>query len=258
MNILTIDVGNTNISFAVFSIIRYKKDNSDCRPQIGRLIKKFYIPTQRYNMGNLKKLLAHQTFEKIIICSVVPKVLQKLKIDLKKLLSRSPHCLGEDIKVPIRNLYQKPRQVGQDRLVNAFAAAEIYGLPAIIVDFGTAITFDAVSKNNEYLGGAILPGIEISLDALARRTALLPRVKLKKPSQLIGRDTKNSILSGVVYGYAILVDAFVKRIKKELAGPRVKVIATGGDIDMIGPMLSQIKIEDTNLTHKGLALISQI
>ncbi len=241
--LLAIDIGNTNISFGIF------------RDQI--LTKRFNIPTQKYTAKNLRSSLGKIKVDDSIICSVVPKVLCILKYDLKKLLHKKPYCLGEDVKVPIKNLYRRPKQVGQDRLVNAYGVATIYGFPAIIVDFGTAITFDVISRNKEYLGGIILPGLEMSLDTLAEKTALLPRVKLSRPGALIGLDTQSSILSGIIYGSAVLVDGLIKQIKKELGYSRLRVIGTGGNIDLIRPLSKQMKKIDLNLTLKGLNLIAQ-
>jgi type III pantothenate kinase len=147
-------------------------------------------------------------------------------------------------------------QVGQDRLVNAYAASKLYGAPLVVIDFGTAVTFDVVSKNREYLGGMILPGLGISLDALAQRTALLPKIKLANPSEFIGRDTKNSMLSGIVYGFTALTDDLAGRIKGKI-GRDSKVIATGGNISLIGRYCRSINKIDKNLTLRGLSLIYQ-
>ena len=216
------------------------------------------LPKETINtIQGLKNSLGKITIDDSIICSVVPDAGRVLERDVKRLFIHQPFIVGKNIKVPIKNLYRKPRQVGQDRLVNAYGVAVIYGHPAIIVDFGTAITFDVISKNKEYLGGLILPGLEISLDALVERTALLPRVRLSRPRELIGRDTQGSILSGVVHGCSVLVDALIKQIKKELGYPKVRVIGTGGHIDLIKPLLRRVMIIDANITLKGLALIAQ-
>jgi type III pantothenate kinase len=156
--------------------------------------------------------------------------------------------------VPIKNLYRKPYQVGQDRLVNAYAGLKLYGAPLIVVDFGTAVTFDVVSRNNEYLGGMILPGLGISLDVLADRAALLPNIKLDKPKEFIGRDTKNSMLSGIVYGFAALTDYLAARIKNKI-GKNAKVIGTGGDIGLASKYCEGINKIDKDLIQKGLNLI---
>ncbi len=242
--LLAIDIGNTNINLGLF--------------RGGRLSRRFIIPTKekRYQ-SHLKKIISQYKINDIIICSVVPRATKILEKDLKKLLGKQPYIIGKDIKAPIRNLYQKPKQVGQDRLVNAYAGVMLYGAPLIAVDFGTAITFDVVSRNKEYLGGMILPGLGISLDVLNQRTALLPRIKLEEPNEFIGRDTKSSMLSGIVYGFAALTDDLVIRIKKKI-GKNARVIGTGGSIDLIGKYCRRIDRIDKDLTLKGLNLIYRI
>lgn len=242
--LLAVDIGNTNISFGVF--------------ETNRIIRRFSVPTKDYSLFRIKKELRQARIDDVIICSVVPNVTGILEKDLKRLFLRQPYILGKSIAVPIKNLYRKPEQVGKDRLVNAYAGVMYYGAPLIVVDFGTAITFDVISENREYLGGMILPGLEISLDALFRKTALLPQVKLSKPKDLIGRDTKNSMLSGIVYGFAALTDGLVGEIKSKFhknKSKSVKVIGTGGNINLIGTYCSKIDRIDNDLTLKGLSLI---
>jgi type III pantothenate kinase len=166
-----------------------------------------------------------------------------------------PLVLGKDIIVPIKNLYKKPKQVGQDRLVNAYACLKLYGKPAIIVDFGTATTFDYLDKNGTYQGGLITPGIGISLQALAENTALLPKIKLKKPKGLIGKDTVESIRSGIFYSMAAVCDGIIEKIKDKY-GSKVKVVATGGLSNFFSPYCKYIDIIDKDLTLKGIHLIS--
>jgi type III pantothenate kinase len=165
-----------------------------------------------------------------------------------------PYVLGENITAPIRNRYRKPRQVGQDRLVNAYAAACRWGVPAIVVDYGTAVTFDIVSQKNDYIGGMIFPGLQMSLAALHEKTALLPRIKLAKPSMFFGRNTRSSILSGVIYGYAAMTESLVSMIQTRIAKPAV-VIGTGGDIKLITGYTRIFTAVDPHLTLKGLQRI---
>ena len=238
--LLAADIGNTNISFGIF-----KGD---------RLIKKFNIPTKTYCFRRLKTCLGRIKPEASIICSVVPLKTKILDRDLRKLPGKKPIIIGKDIKVPIKNLYRRPKQVGQDRLVNAYAGTRIYGAPLIVVDYGTAITFDCISKKKEYLGGLILPGLRISLEALAQKTALLPKIELGTPRELIGRDTKNSMLSGIVFGFSALTDDLVKRIRNKI-GKNARVIGTGGNILTIGNYCRRIDIKDRDLTLKGLNII---
>lgn len=239
--LLAVDIGNTNISLGLFKGRRLKVRKS--------------IPTKAsFYIKGLKALFHRYQVEDVIICSVVPLATNKLKDCLRRLWKGDPLILGKDIQVPIKNLYRKPAQVGQDRLVNAYAGASLYGVPLVVADFGTAVTFDVISKNKEYLGGIILPGLKISLDALAERTALLPKIKLAKPREFIGGDTEGSILSGVVLGSAFLSDRLIVKLRQRI-GKSLKVIGTGGDISLMRKFSEQIKIIDPDLTLKGLRLI---
>lgn len=257
--LLAIDIGNTNITFGIF--------------QGSKIIKRFDIPTKRVihsRRGRFPATLFSskrdparyytgwrenvQNIDAAVICSVVPAATKILGRDLKGALGIKPYYIGKDIRVPIKNLYRKPAQVGQDRLVNAFAGVKIYGAPLVIVDFGTAITFDIISKNKEYMGGMILPGLNISLEALNQRTALLPKIKLARPKEFIGRDTKNSMLSGIIYGFAALTDDLVMRIKDKI-GRDAKVIGTGGNINLMGKFCRKINKIDPDLTLKGLTAL---
>jgi type III pantothenate kinase len=238
--LLAIDIGNTNISFGIFK---------------GRvIIKRFDIPTKHYSRKILSRQLACARIGDTVICSVVPKATLILGKDLVKLLGRRPYIIGKDINVPIKNLYRQPRQVGSDRLVNAYTGVILYGSPLIVVDFGTAVTFDVISRNKSYLGGMILPGLQISLDALFQRAALLPKIRLNKPKEFIGKDTKSSMTSGLIYGFACLTDNMAKRIKKKI-GKGAKVIGTGGNIDLIARFCAQFDKIDRDLTLKGLNFI---
>ncbi|MCX5706084.1 MAG: type III pantothenate kinase [Candidatus Omnitrophica bacterium] len=238
--LLAIDIGNTNITFGLF--------------QKRRIIRSFNITTQGYSLKKLKAKLGRIKIEDTIICSVVPKISRVLERDLRIWISKRPYNIGKDIIVPIRNLYRIPKQVGQDRLVNAYAGVKLYGSPLIVVDFGTAITFDIISKKKEYLGGMIIPGLNISLEALNQRTALLPKIKLGKPKEFIGRDTRSSMLSGIVYGFGALTDDLVNRIRDKI-GRKAQVIATGGNISLISKYCKSINRVDSELTLKGLNMI---
>jgi len=242
--LLAIDIGNTNINLGLF--------------QGNRLYRRYAIPTKTRNYRPcLKKIITRNKINDAIICSVVPQAAKILAKDLERLSGKHPYIIGKDIKVPVKNLYRKPKEVGQDRLVNAYAGVILFGAPLIAVDFGTAITFDVVSRNREYLGGMIVPGLGISLDVLNQRTALLPKIKLENPREFIGRDTRSSMLSGIVYGFAALTDDLVLRIKKKI-GENAKVIGTGGNIDLIARYCRRVTQIDKDLTLKGLSLIYRI
>ncbi len=244
--ILTVDIGNTNINFAVFNK--------------GKMLFGFKSATKKnlfkFDLLNFKKNLnkrgiSQKQIENVIICSVVPKSTKILKSSLSHLFNIKPLICGENIKVPIKNLYKNPGQVGQDRLVAAFAAAKLYGMPIIVVDFGTATTFDVVSRKGASLGGIIFPGIGISLEALHEKTALLPKVRLKKPPKVIAKDTAGSILSGIFYGFAGLVDSLIERIFQQL-NLRPSVVFTGGFAEIMSKYCKAKHRIDSNLILKGL------
>jgi type III pantothenate kinase len=239
---LTIDIGNTSVTLGLF--------------QADKLMHRAALATRNNQYYTFfKPFFRKYPIDKVIVSSVVPQATRKLEVALKKLKIKHVIILGKNLVVPISNLYQFPGQVGQDRLVNAFAAIKLYGIPAIVVDFGTAITFDVISSKQEYLGGMILPGIETSLAALYEKTALLPRIKLDTaPKNLIGKNTRDSMLSGVIFGFASLTDGVIKKLKLKL-GQRVKVIGTGGNIKFIFPHCQEFSAIDLNLTLKGLNLI---
>ncbi|MFH1441512.1 MAG: type III pantothenate kinase [Candidatus Omnitrophota bacterium] len=239
--LLAIDIGNTNISLGIF------RDK--------RLLKKNSIATYDNNRGRyLKKFFIQNKIKDVIICSVVPEITGVVEKELIKLLAKRAYILGDNIKVPVKNLYSKPGQVGQDRLVNAYYSIMNYGSPLIVIDFGTAVTFDVISKRKEYIGGMILPGLKISLETLCDKTALLPRVKLNKPCEFIGRDTKNSMLSGIVYGFSCLCECLTEKIKAKI-GKNTKIIITGGDVGLIKQYYKKNCIIDPDVAIKGLNLI---
>ncbi len=246
--IITIDIGNTNITAGIF----YGP----------RLIGKRRFPTHKYSSyesGFKGFLKAHrvdlESSRPVVISSVVPVSLARLVMHLNNIMRPRFIIAGRDVKVPIRNLYRNKAEVGQDRLVNAYAASSIYGAPCVVVDLGTAITFDVVSKKGEYLGGLILPGIEISLRSLYEKTALLPRVELKKAPSIIGKDTVNSMRGGILFGFGAMCDCLSSKYRKIL-GKKTKIIATGGNAGLMKEYTSSIQIVDEDLTLKGLLLLA--
>ncbi len=240
---LAINIGNSNIHIGVFNGMRLQT--------------KYSLPAKKPDyITGFKKIILKYGIESALICSVVPQATKIIEETSRKILELRPYVIGRDISVPIKNLYRKPKMLGQDRLVNAYAAAMLYGTPVVIIDFGTAITFDIVSSKNEYLGGMILAGIRTSLEALAQKTALLPKLSLENPKEFIGRNTKNSILSGTVYGFARLTDGLITQIK-DSTGKDTRVIACGGDAEFINAYCRKIEKIDLNLTLKGINLIYQ-
>jgi type III pantothenate kinase len=195
-----------------------------------------------------------QDVQDVAISSVVPSCTLALKEMVEKTIKRTPLIVGKDTNTGITIRYENPAEVGADRLVNAVAGFELYGGPLIIVDFGTATTFDAISEKAEYLGGVIAPGIEISAEALFSRAARLHRVELKKPATVIGKNTIESMQSGIIYGQVGLVDTIVLKMKKELKRD-CHVVATGGLATLIAPECKTIETINPLLTLIGLQKI---
>ncbi|MFA5867926.1 MAG: type III pantothenate kinase [Actinomycetota bacterium] len=203
------------------------------------------------NGGSLDKV------DDVVMSSVVPEATQALEAMCRKTLQLEPMIVGPETPAGIKIATSNPAEVGADRIVNAAAAFRFYGGPTIIVDFGTATTFDAISAAGEYLGGAIAPGIEISLDALYSRAARLSEIKLETPQHVIGRDTTESMQSGIIFGYAGQVDTLVRKISVELGVglDKIKIIATGGLAETVVKACGTITVHDPLLTLKGLKLI---
>ena len=242
--LLAIDIGNTSIHNGIFK---------------GRILKKtFRIPAYSKNLSmeytrNLKRYLKGIDF--VIITSVVPQALKKVENAIKGITGKKSAVVGRDLDSGVKNLYNNPRQVGTDRLVNARAAHELYGGECIIVDFGTAITIDIVNQRRQYIGGIIAPGPGISLWALSEKTALLPVIAIKKPKGILGKETKESMLAGIIYGFSSLCDGIVCKLKKRYCR-NAKVIVTGGFSKLIGPYCETADKIDPDLTLKGLRLIA--
>jgi len=189
----------------------------------------------------------------IVISSGVPRITASLREMTERYFGFDPVVVGAGVKTGMPVLYENPREVGPDRIANAVGAFDIYGGPTVIVDFGTATTFEAVSAVGEYLGGAIVPGIEISLDALFGRAALLRRVELVEPRNVIGKTSVESVQSGAVYGFSALVDGLVRRFENELG--ECTVVATGGLGGLIASLSTTIQHVEPWLTLHGLRLI---
>jgi type III pantothenate kinase len=245
--LLAVDIGNSSIHFGLF--------------RGRRLAHAFAVPTKNLRLTNSRQA-ALRCAQEAIICSVVPRATPKVAATLRRLGVRRVRLVGRDVRVPLKNRYRRPREVGQDRLVGAYAAWQGYARrqgkarrACIIADFGTAITIDAVSRKGEYLGGVIVPGLQISLDALAERTALLPRVSLKRPSTLLCRDTATSIRSGLVHGFAALADGLIGRLRAQYA-PGARVVLTGGVSPLLHPFLRTPHALRPFLVLDGLRLLA--
>lgn len=251
--LLAVDVGNTNIVFGVYKgeeLVydwRIATDKNKTSDEYGLLFENIF----RYHGLSTKDV------EDVIISSVVPTLMYTLSAMSKKYFNREPLIIGPGIKTGMNIKYDNPKELGADRIVNAVAAYNKYGGPLIIVDFGTAITFCAISKNGDYLGGAIAPGIKISGEALFSKTAKLPKVELVKPKTVIGKNTVNSIQSGLIYGCIGLVDYIIERMIEELKdeGEVKNIIATGGFATLIGSESRYINRIDKMITLEGLRII---
>src|SRR5262245_51215593 len=250
--LLVIDIGNTNTSLGVY-------DGA-------RLVAHWRLTTARsrtvdewgVHARNLFALagLDFKSIDAIAIASVVPPLNFTLKQMSERYFELTPLFIDHTVDTGVPILYEPPSDVGADRIVDAVAAIAKYGAPCIVVDFGTATTFDAINDKGEYLGGVITPGISILSDALFQRAAKLPRVEIKSPQNVIGRSTVGSIQSGLYYGYAGLVDGILRRMKDEL-GENTKVVATGGLAPLISKASELIDTVDDTLTLEGLRLIHE-
>ncbi len=248
--LLLVDIGNSSTTFGI-SKVRNKYFSWHSPTNItGK--KNLFRKTQ---LKYLKKGgIDPDKVKAVVVCSVVPKLNVKIKEHCKDLFKNSRFFLiGKDIPAAIKNKYRKPQQVGKDRLVNALAVKSIYRIPALVVDFGTAITIDVISKKGDYLGGVIVPGINLSLKILYENTALLPLLNPQKPRAVLGKDTKNSILSGIFYGYSFLVDGLIKKLRTTLSEAPV-VVATGGNLKIMKPLCKEVDYYEPDLTLKGIEI----
>jgi type III pantothenate kinase len=266
--LFVLDVGNTNTVLGVFACAEKPRPDGDANkndaPRYDQLVANWRVATRQgstvdeygvlfrnlFSMASLEASEIHG----IVISSVVPPLDPVLRQVCERYFNSKPLLIEPGVKTGMPVHYDNPAEVGADRIVNAVAAFEKYGGPCVIVDFGTATTFDCVSAKGEYLGGVISPGIGISADALFQRTARLPRVEIRKPARVIGTNTVGSLQSGLYYGYLGLVDGILELLLEEL-GKETKVIATGGLGSMIGTGSKYIKTVDDFLTLEGLRII---
>jgi type III pantothenate kinase len=251
--LLAIDVGNTNTVLGAF-------DGATLRHQ-------WRVETSQSRTYDEWGILARQLFaaagldpsriEAVVVSSVVPPLAFSLEQMALRYFGHRPLFVGPGVKTGMPILYENPREVGADRVVNAVAAYHRWRQGLVVVDFGTATTFDAVSPRGEYLGGAIAPGISISMEALFRHASKLPRVEFSRPPSVVGKNTVASMQSGLVYGYVGLVDGICGRMEAELGFP-AKVVATGGLAPLIAGVSRAISEVDEHLTLDGLRLIHEL
>ncbi|HVM46603.1 MAG TPA: type III pantothenate kinase [Candidatus Acidoferrum sp.] len=245
--ILLLDIGNTNTHVGL----------GNGR----RVVRQINIPTSMWFDGvparRLTKLAGQHRLEGAVLCSVVPRVTPRVKRAVKRLwnlpcLELTPRTLrGVGINYP------RPRTIGPDRLANAVAARHHFGAPAVVVDFGTAVTFDVVDRAGNYVGGIIAPGLAAMTEYLHEKTALLPRIRIREVKSVIGKSTEHAMLAGAVHGYRGLILELIRQLKRELGVRRLPVVATGGYAELIGSKLSAITAVEPLLTLEGLRLVWQ-
>ncbi len=250
--LLTVDVGNTNTVLGIFDgdgLVRSWRVKTDPRDTADELWLQYRALVENYSLTGLA------------ICSTVPATLRELRTMIDEYFQTVRVTIVEPgIKTGVPLLVDNPKEIGTDRIVNTLAAHTLYGGPAIVVDFGTSTNLDVVSPKGEFLGGALAPGIEISVDALAARAAQLRKVELVRPKNVIGKNTVEALQSGTIYGFAGLVDGLVDRISEELVkefGEEPKVIATGGLATLIIGVSQTIDYHEPDLTLIGLRLIHE-
>lgn len=251
--LLVFDVGNTNMVLGVYdckALIRDWRINTDLNKtsdEYGVLIKNLFDASD----------IPLTCIKDIIISSVVPAVMHSLENFCKKYCNINPLIVGPGIKTGLNIKYYDPKMVGADRIVNAVSAISKYKTPLIIIDFGTATTYCAISESGEYLGGSISPGVKISSEALFQNASKLPRVELIKPDFTICKDTVSAMQAGIIYGYAGQVEKIVTLMKEELGDENTTVIATGGLANLICSETDVIDVVDSNLSLEGLRLIHE-
>ncbi len=262
--LLTIDAGNTN---TVFGLYEPRPDTrAVTHDAASGLVEHWRLSTDAERTADEYAVLLRSFLDTVgtdldddvtgvAICSGVPRVLMNLRTMVKRYFRFEPVVIEPGVKTGMPILYDNPREVGADRIANAVAAFDIYGGPAIVVDFGTGTNFDIISANGEFMGGAISPGIEISMDALFGRAAALRAVELVEPRNVIGKNTVESLQSGLLYGFTAMVDGMVERFLRELGA--ATVVSTGGLAHIIAPVSRTIQHDEPFLTLHGLRLVHE-
>jgi type III pantothenate kinase len=249
--LLAIDIGNTNIVMGLY-------EGDDLR-YVWRIASVASRTEDEYRTV-VRSMIAEcevdpSVLKGSIISSGVPRLMHTFDAVMRRLIGKDPMILTCNMDLGLKILYRSPEDVGPDRLANAVGVVERYGAPAIVVDFGTAITLDVITSDRAYLGGIIMPGLEMSADSLSRRTARLPRIAIEAPGSVVGRSTFDSINSGLVRGNAAAVDRLVELIREEIAEPECPVIATGGQAEIIAEHSHCLKRIDPDLTLFGMLCV---
>ena len=252
-NLLAIDLGNTNLAIGLFID--------------GELTEHWRLSTDQKRMGDEygiqiievldSKGISPASFSGIVLSSVVPPLTESVVFACQKYLDHTPLVVSADLKLNVKIGYENADAVGADRIADAVAAKALFSTPACVIDFGTATTFNAIDRDDVYLGGAIMPGIGLSADALFQREAKLTTVELEAPPSVIGRNTRYAIQSGLIYGYVSLVEGMVERFRAEL-GDSMTVIATGGHVHRVGKLTRVIDHIEPWLTLDGLRIIWEL
>ena len=236
---LLIDIGNgrTKLALSTADALHERRETS----------------TRELSVSSLAQALDGWAFDRVVMCSVVPRASEVVRDFFGAKLTELRH--DADLGIGIR--YPKPSSIGSDRLANAVALAGLYAKPGIVIDFGTAVTFDVLSADHHYIGGVIAPGLRLMTDYLHERTALLPHVELREPETAIGQSTEGAILAGAAIGYRGMVRGILDALKKELPGEAPSVVATGGDGEWIVQGMSEVQAVDADLPLHGLRLFAQ-
>lgn len=220
------------------------------------LLKTARLPTERLDADALSRLTGRWKWERVVLSSVVPKAEKRLSPALR---GRQVIRVSPKVHLGVGIDYPEPNRIGADRLANATGAVTFYGAPAVVVDFGTAVTFDIISPERRYVGGVIAPGLAVMTDYLYQRTALLPRIDLLEPVSAIGKTTRDAMMAGAVFGYRGLVKQILAEIRRELGAPkRLHVVGTGGYAELIAARLPELRRVHPNLTLEGLRIIGTL
>lgn len=249
--LLTIDVGNTNITFGGFV-----EDELECT---FRMMTKQPRTSDEYGIAMVEMLSHYQVktseVEGVIIASVVPNVMHALIGGVERYIGKKPMIVGPGLKTGIKIVTENPKEIGPDRIVDAVAAYEKYGGPVLVIDFGTATTYDVVNEKGEFIAGITAPGIKISAKALWEDTAKLPEIEIKKPNSILAQNTVTSMQAGLVYGQIGQTEYIAEAVRKETGFDNLKVVATGGLGSLIADEADCIEIYDRMLTLDGLKFI---
>ncbi len=257
--LLAVDIGNTNINIGLFDLTKSKDQYNPIFTWKMATAPSRMVDEYGILFGDLlsSQELSVDIVKDVIVSSVVPPLTNVFIEVFKKYFSVIPVVVGSGIKTGVKIVYDSPRDVGSDRIADAAAILKLYSKPAIVVDFGTATVFDAISEEGQYIGGSIVPGIAVSADALYHGTSQLRRVDLRIPDKVIGKNTINALQSGLIVGHISMVEGMITRFKQELTGNPV-VVATGGFAELINQNTNVFDYVDLNLTLSGLSCIFEL